>query len=99
MFVFGAFDRAGAVAAAAVPAMMTAVVMIALLARTTGLCGCLGKVGTLISWPVVVRNLVLVAAVPGPPSAVSPARPSPGSPRRSRSWRSVLLVALSMLAC
>ncbi|MEV4241260.1 MULTISPECIES: MauE/DoxX family redox-associated membrane protein [unclassified Nocardia] len=63
MLALGAFDRGGALAAAAVLAMMTLAVTIALLRGQQVSCGCLGKVGTLISWPVVARNLVLIAAV------------------------------------
>jgi hypothetical protein len=63
MLVLGAFDRGGAVAAAALLTMMTLAVTIALLRGQQVSCGCLGKVGPLISWPVVARNLVLIAAV------------------------------------
>jgi hypothetical protein len=63
MYVLGVFGRAGAVAAAIVLAVVSAAVAIALLRGQQVSCGCLGKVGTLISWPVVARNAVLITAV------------------------------------
>ncbi|MEV0368155.1 MauE/DoxX family redox-associated membrane protein [Nocardia fusca] len=63
MYVLGVFGRAGAAAAAIVLAVVSAAVVIALLRGQQVSCGCLGKVGTLISWPVVARNAVLIAAV------------------------------------
>lgn len=60
MLALGAFGRAGAIATLG---MVTAAVVIALIRGQEVSCGCLGKVGTLISWPVVVRNMVLVAAL------------------------------------
>ncbi|MCP2279718.1 MauE/DoxX family redox-associated membrane protein [Nocardia amikacinitolerans] len=63
MLALGAFGRAGAIAAIATLGMVTAAVVIALIRGQEVSCGCLGKVGTLISWPVVVRNMVLVAAL------------------------------------
>ncbi|WP_189022531.1 MauE/DoxX family redox-associated membrane protein [Nocardia rhizosphaerihabitans] len=63
MYVLGAFGRSGAVAAAAVLAMVTGAVVIALMRGQQVSCGCLGKVGTLVSWPVVARNLVLITVV------------------------------------
>jgi hypothetical protein len=44
-------------------AVVSAAVVIALLRGQQVSCGCLGKVGTLISWPVVARNAVLITAV------------------------------------
>jgi hypothetical protein len=63
MYVLGAFGRSGAVAAVVVLGMVTVAVVIALLRGQQVSCGCLGKVGTQISWPVVARNLILIAAV------------------------------------
>lgn len=62
-FALGACGRGGAIGAAALLLIVTAAVVIALLRKQQVSCGCLGKVGTLISWPVVARNVVLVAAV------------------------------------
>lgn len=63
VLVVSAFGRAGAVAAAAVLLVVTVAVISALMRGLRVSCGCFGTLGDLISWRIVARNLVLIAAL------------------------------------
>lgn len=59
----GAAGRAGAAAAAGLLVLVTGAVAVSLLRGLRVPCGCLGRFGQLITWRIVARNLVLIAAV------------------------------------
>lgn len=61
IFLAGAFGSGGAVAAGVLLVIVTAAVVSGLVRGLEISCGCYGRLGDLISWRVVVRNLVLVA--------------------------------------
>lgn len=59
----GAAGAAGAAVAAGLLGLVTGAVAVSLLRGLRVPCGCLGRFGQLITWRIVARNLVLVAAV------------------------------------
>ncbi|WP_433657652.1 MauE/DoxX family redox-associated membrane protein [Nocardia sp. CA-128927] len=63
--VLGAFGRVSVLAAAAILVAVTVAVISALMRRLQVSCGCFGTLGELISWRIVVRNLVLIASLAG----------------------------------
>ncbi|MEV6554369.1 MauE/DoxX family redox-associated membrane protein [Nocardia sp. NPDC051756] len=63
--LLGAFGPTSVWVAVAVLLVVTAAVISALMRRLGVPCGCFGMLGELISWRIVVRNLVLVASLIG----------------------------------
>jgi hypothetical protein len=59
----GAGNRAGLVAAAGLLFLVTGAVAVSLARGLRVPCGCLGSFGQLITWRIVVRNLVMLAAL------------------------------------
>lgn len=59
----GAGGGAGAAVAAGLLGLVTGAVAVSLLRGLRVPCGCLGRFGQLITWRIVARNLVLIAAV------------------------------------
>lgn len=59
----GAGGGAGAAAVAGLLGLVTGAVAVSLLRGLRVPCGCLGRFGQLITWRIVARNLVLMAAV------------------------------------
>lgn len=63
--LLGAFGPASGWVAVAVLGVVTAAVISALMRRLGVPCGCFGTLGELISWRIVARNLVFIAALIG----------------------------------
>ncbi|MFI6999980.1 MauE/DoxX family redox-associated membrane protein [Nocardia sp. NPDC050175] len=63
--LLGAFGRVSVLAAVAVLVTVTVAVFSALLRGLQVSCGCFGTLGDLISWRIVVRNLLFIAALSG----------------------------------
>jgi hypothetical protein len=69
----GAFGAAGLAAAAGLLAVLTLAVVTALLRHLEISCGCTGRLSGRVSWKIVARNLVLLAALVLPAWAGGPA--------------------------